>query len=74
MISIIISLNEKVLLQISLGYVNSYRRTQMNLRGWSYWMLPSQPVSRLGHSRLAKVGSQKLVPDGASMSLSSLHL
>lgn len=56
---------------LSLGYLNSYQRTQMNLRGLSYWMLPSQPVSRLGYSRLAKVRSQQLVPGGASMSLRS---
>lgn len=43
----------------------------MNLRGLSYWMLPSQPVSRLGYSRLAKVRSQQLVPGGASISLAS---
>lgn len=41
--------------------------TQMNLRGLSYWMLPSQSVSRLGY--LAKVRSQQLVPGGASISL-----
>lgn len=41
----------------------------MNLRGLSYWMLPSQPVSRRGYSRLAKVRSQQLVPGGASISL-----
>lgn len=52
---------------LSLGYVNSYQTTQMNLRGLSYWMLPSQPVSRLGYSRLAKVRSQQLVPGGASI-------
>ncbi|KAI3360949.1 hypothetical protein L3Q82_013157, partial [Scortum barcoo] len=40
----------------------------MNLRGWSCWMLPSQPDSRLGYSRLAKVRSQQLVPGGASIS------
>lgn len=55
-------------------YVNSYQRTQMNLRGLSCWMLPSPPVSRLGHSRLAKVDSQVLVPGGVSISLSVLHL
>lgn len=44
------------------------QRTQMNLRGLSYWTLPSQPVSRLGYSRLAKVRSQQLVPGGASIS------
>lgn len=43
----------------------------MNPRGLSYWMLPSQPVSRLGYSRLAKVRSQQLVPGGASISLTS---
>ncbi len=43
----------------------------MNLRGLSYWMLPSRPVSRLGYSRLAKVRSQQLVPGGASISLTS---
>lgn len=40
----------------------------MNLRGLSYWMLPSQSVLRLGYSRLVKVRSQQLVPGGASMS------
>lgn len=25
------------------GWCNSYQRTQMNLRGWSCWMLPSRP-------------------------------
>lgn len=61
----------KCLSSLILGCVNSYQRTQMNLRGWSYWMLPSQPVSRLGYSRLAKVRSQQLVPGGASISLAS---
>lgn len=51
--------------------LKSYRRTEMNLRGLSYWMLPSQPVSRLGYSRLATVRSQQLVPGGASISLTS---
>lgn len=55
----------------SLGQVNSYQRTQMNLRGLSYWMLPSQPVSRLSYSRLDKVRSRLLVPGGASISFKS---
>ena len=56
---------------LDVGHVNSHRRTQMNLRGWSCWMLPSPPVSRLGYSRVAAVRSQLLVPAGASMSLAS---
>lgn len=43
----------------------------MNLRGLSYWMLPSQPVSQLGYSRLTKVRFEQLVPGGASISLAS---
>ena len=60
-------------LRLSLGDVNSYQRTQMNLRGWSCWMLPSQPVftATPGYSRTAKVRSQQLIPGGASIFRSS---
>lgn len=56
-----------------LFFIWSHLRTEMNLTGWSCWMLPSQPVPHHHQPSSVRWAQSSSCPGGAS-SMPPLHL